>query len=240
MNDETEIPAEEELQETETAELETEEEVEAEAEQTPEEIEAEAAKRRKSEKTQKRINDLTRKRREAETEAARLREELARYKKPVEPDPDNFESQDEYIAAKVAFEVNKNKPQEATTQNIDITPTLNSGREKYQDFDAVALNPNLPITKEMAELIAEAENGDDIFYHLGKNPVELERISLLDSRDMARELGRLETRLSIPKPRTTKAPKPVTPLDESGKQEPDYSNETMAQYAARMNKKQYG
>lgn len=244
MNDETEIPADE-IQETETPTVETEvteteTEVEAEAEPTEEEIEVEAARKRKAEKTQKRINDLTRKRKEAEAEAARLREELAKHQKPVEPNPDDFEDQDAYIAARVAFEVNKTKPQEVTTQEVDITPTLESGRAKYQDFDAVALNPNLPITKEMAELISEADNGDDIFYHLGKNPVELERISLLNPTEQARELGRLEASLSIPKPRITQTPKPVKPLDETGSQEPDYSNETMEQYAARRNKEQYG
>ena len=243
----TETPTDGDIQETvidESNETEVNAEVEVEettAERTEEEIalELEAEKKRKSsEKTQKRINQLTREKKEAQAEAQKLKDELAKYSKPQEPDPDNYDTQDEYINAKVAYEVSKATTSQhaPSQQGVDIQHVLEAGRAKYQDFDAVALNNDLPLSQEMAEMIAEADNADDMFYHLGKNPVELERISLLDPNTMARELGRLEARLSIPKPRTTNTPAPIKPIDTADAQAPNYANETMEQYAARRNK----
>lgn len=248
MIDETEVPAEEEIQETEetttteeTTETEAVTEEETEVELTEEEKKVEATKKRQADKNQKRFNKVFRRAKEAETDNARLKEELAKYQTPVEPKPDDFEDQNDYINAKVAFEVNKTKPQEVTTQAFDINPVLQQGREKYSDFDTVVTNnASLPITEEMAQMISEAENGIDIFYHLGKNPIEMERISLLDPTGIARELGRLEARLSIPSPRTTQTPKPVKPLSDASSQPVDVDKMSMTQYVAYRNKQQYG
>lgn len=98
---------------------------------------------------------------------------------------------------------------------------IGKAQEKYHDFDDVAFNPALPITKPMAEALAESPLGAEIAYFLGKNPEEAGRISRLGPLGAARELGRIEARLAQPessavtekpKPRVTQAPPPITPV----------------------------
>jgi hypothetical protein len=68
----------------------------------------------------------------------------------------------------------------------------------------------------MAEAIIESEKGAEVLYHLGSHPDEAKRIAMLSPLAAARELGRIEARLSMPAPRTTtKAPPPVKPVGAS-------------------------
>ena len=201
--------------------------------------EEELAKRRKSEKTQKRINKLTREKKEAQAETLKLKEQLAGYTKTVEPKTEDFEDYNDFINAKVEYEV-KQRTQSSevkTSQpSVDFGVIVTQGKEKYSDFEQVALNNALPLTQEMAEVIGESDVAADMFYHLGKNPVELERISLLDPIHMAREIGRLEVSLNKPKPRTTQAPPPIKPLDDASSQPVDVSKMSMDEYAQYRNK----
>jgi len=44
-----------------------------------------------------------------------------------------------------------------------------AARDKYDDFEQVAYNPNLPITDAMAMAIQASDIGPDVIYHLGLN-----------------------------------------------------------------------
>ncbi len=86
-------------------------------------------------------------------------------------------------------------------------------RDKYEDFDTVVgkLEPTSPLTVA----IMQAENGQDIAYHLGKNLKDAERIARLPPVQQIFELGRLAAKLSAEpeKPKTpSKAPAPINPL----------------------------
>ena len=239
----TAIPAEDiRPEETEGTETEVQTEVVADTQDEPvvEPTEEELAKRRKHEKTQRRINKLTREKKEAQAEAHKLKEQLAGYTKTVEPKTDDFEDYNDYINAKVDYEVKqRTQSSEAVTSqpSSDITHMLQSGAEKYSDFDAVVRNPELTmLSLEVIDDITIAENSDDILYHLAKNPVELERIALLDSRERAHEIGRLEVSLNKPKPRTTQTPPPIKPLDDASSQPVDVSKMSMDEYAQYRNK----
>lgn len=87
---------------------------------------------------------------------------------------------------------------------------VSSARAKHADFDAVAFNPEVTITSEMAGFLRQSEQFADLAYHLGKNPDEAEKIAALPPLDQVRALVRLEDRLSAPppQPKTTKAPPP--------------------------------
>lgn len=87
-----------------------------------------------------------------------------------------------------------------------------SARDKYEDFDEVAYNPRLPISDAMAEAIQTSEVGPDLAYYLGKNPEEASRIAKLSPFIAAKELGKLEVKLSSAPPKTSKAPAPHKPL----------------------------
>jgi hypothetical protein len=87
-------------------------------------------------------------------------------------------------------------------------------RAEHPDYDAVAMNPALPITAAMAEVIAETDSPPALAYYLGQNPAEAAAIAQMDERAMSRAIGRIEARLSAPPaPSTTPRqpePKPVT------------------------------
>lgn len=87
-------------------------------------------------------------------------------------------------------------------------------RDRYADFEQVAYNPNLRITDVMAEAIQASDTGPEVAYYLGQNPKEAERISRLQPTLQAKEIGKLEAKLSLqpPENRTTSAPEPVRPV----------------------------
>ena len=87
-------------------------------------------------------------------------------------------------------------------------------RNKYDDFEQVAYNPKLPITNEMAQTIQASEVGPDMAYYLGSNPKEAERISRLSPLLQAKELGKIEAKLSDNPPvkKTSSAPPPIAPV----------------------------
>jgi hypothetical protein len=87
-------------------------------------------------------------------------------------------------------------------------------REKYEDFEQVALNPKLPITNVMAETIRASDMGPDVAYYLGANPKEAERISRLSPILQAKEIGKIEVKVASEPPvkKTTSAPAPLRPV----------------------------
>jgi hypothetical protein len=87
-------------------------------------------------------------------------------------------------------------------------------RDKYEDFEQVAYNPNLRITEVMAQTIQASEIGPDVAYFLGANPKEADRISKLQPILQAKEIGKLEAKLAdnpVVK-KTTSAPTPIAPV----------------------------
>lgn len=82
------------------------------------------------------------------------------------------------------------------------------------DYEAVAKDPTLPITREMAELMFEAENPPAIAYYLGKNPEEAAEISRMTPLAQARAIGRIEAKLSAP-PAPAAPPPPPTPVSKA-------------------------
>ena len=89
-----------------------------------------------------------------------------------------------------------------------------SARDKYDDFEQVAYNPKLSITDVMAETIQSSEIGPDLAYYLGSNPKDAERISRMSPLAQAKEIGKIEAKLSINPPvkKTTSAPAPISPV----------------------------
>ena len=86
--------------------------------------------------------------------------------------------------------------------------------EKYDDFEQVVYNRALPITSVMAETIQASDIGPDVAYYLGSNPKEAERISRLSPYLQAKEIGKIEVKLTDNPPvkRTTNAPPPIRPV----------------------------
>ena len=87
-------------------------------------------------------------------------------------------------------------------------------RSKYDDFEQVAYNPNLPVTDVMAQTIQASDIGPDVIYWLGSNPKEASRIASMSPILQAREIGKIEAKLASNPPvkKTSTAPAPIAPV----------------------------
>lgn len=188
-----------------------------------------------------------------ESERDEARAEVERLKKVKlgreEPREDDFDDPNEYSAARAFW---KFRQQDVDEQSAEATAKLerieqqrqqelhNSWQEriadvtpKYEDFHKVALDPAVPVTPDMAEIIMSSEVGPDVLYHLGSHREIAAQIASLPPAQQAYRLGQIEARLTAPKPRTaTSAPQPIKPVGGRSSGEKDPSKMTMAEYAA--------
>jgi len=151
------------------------------------------------------------------------REQVQRAQPAVQPAtpvaPEQFESTDAYVEALAAQKAEQLLAQrEQQKQQSALLESYHDreekAREKYDDFEQVAYNPNLPITDVMAQTIQASDIGPEVAYHLGANPKEAERIARLSPILQAKEIGKLEEKLSSNPPvkKTSNAPSPISPL----------------------------
>lgn len=162
---------------------------------------------------------LAREQRKWEREQAqRLAEQQAR-QQPVDLAPEQFETYEDYadaLAERKAEELLARR--EAELQQRALLDAYHereeAARDKYDDFEMVAYNPELPVTEAMARAIQASDIGPDVLYHLGSNPKDAARISRLDPILQAREIGKIEAQLGAAPPvkKTSNAPAPIAPV----------------------------
>ena len=135
------------------------------------------------------------------------------------PTADQFANVDEYaqaLAERKAQELVQQREQRQQQEALleSYQEREEAAREKYDDFEQVALNPKLPITTLMAQTIQASDVGPDVAYYLGSNPKEAERISRLPAYLQAKEIGRIEAKVQSnpPTKKTSAAPSPITPV----------------------------
>jgi hypothetical protein len=141
--------------------------------------------------------------------------------------------------AKSAREREQQEAQRIIQQRVQ--ERIETARSKHDDFDAVALNADLPIKIGSAVdvHILDSENGAELLYYLGQHPEELDRIQGkatitkdangnmqfkfsggLNPAAQIRELTKLEIGLSEPKKEPvepkTRAPKPPSEVGGRG------------------------
>ena len=243
-----------------------------------EETSTETPQKKEETKIEKRIGELTKKWRSAErerdflkTKKLELEEELQKLKSKVpdtdRPNREDFEDDESFLEAltdwKVDVKLKAASGKEKETQKEVEEKTgadevyeamdqmISTGREKYEDFDSVAMDKDLAITPEMTEIILESEVSADIMYYLGQNPDEAAEISQLTPLKIAKRLASIELELekgedgreeekeeveTLPKPpvkkKLTKTPEPITPVRETGAVEKDPAQMSPKEYRA--------
>jgi hypothetical protein len=163
---------------------------------------------------------LAREQRKWEREQAqRLAEQQARQPVAPPPAPDDFENAQAYAEALAEQKAQQLLAQrEAARQQAALLDSYKDreeeARERYDDFEQVAYNPNLPVTNDMAQAIQASNIGPEVIYHLGSNPKEAQRIANLPPLLQAMEIGRIEAKLAADPPakRTSTAPAPLAPV----------------------------
>jgi hypothetical protein len=202
----------------------------------------EPAKPKKSAK--ERIDELTAARREAERRAEYLEGLLANRqpeqrqqpqpKEPEEPDPANYhygETDVNFIRDHAAYSARKafreEMEQERQAQARQTAQQRFAEREaaavdKFDDFYQVVGHgyskaANI-IPHAAQDAIMESEAGPEIAYHLAKNPAEARRLAAMSPLSQAREIGRLEAKLTSPPPlkTATNAPEPTPTVRGTG------------------------
>ena len=109
--------------------------------------------------------------------------------------------------------------------------SVDDAKAKYTDFAAVAQNPSLPVSNDMAHLIKTSDSGPDVLYHLGQNPALAAQIAQMPPIEAARAIGRIEALINTPKSRTSSsAPPPITPVKGGAGAMPDPSKMSQSEY----------
>ena len=199
--------------------------VEAPAAETPpaETVEAKSVERDEQGKfrnpVQPRIDELTRKARENEREAAywRQRAEAREAQEsakaaPVKPTPDQFTDTAEYLEAladfkageKVDKRLSEHEKQLSEKQKADATARtiadrVQKARSAIPDFDAVLSKSDVSLADHVLDAMNDSEQSAEIAYHFAKNPELADRLNRLPKRAVDREIGRLEDKLSAAK-----------------------------------------
>jgi hypothetical protein len=202
---------------------------------------------------QKRIDRLTRDkyRLQAELEVVRKQApqpEPQQRPETGEPKADQFKSYEEYLDARAEWkaerrvekrlgELRDNAQRQAGRAEQE---KLQSQWEKrvsealttYDDFEEVALSPEVPISEPMMAAILRSPKGADVAYHLGKNHDLAAQIAALDPIGAAIRIGELAASLTRPTPKkTTGAPPPINPVGGRATTSTDPAQMTDAEFA---------
>ena len=158
----------------------------------------------------------------------RALEARASVQQDKEPQIEDFDSIGDYTKAMYKYlgESAKAEPTDTADQGhsgyeAQIKESLDDlfevGSDKYEDFEDVVRSPNVKITEIMRDAILDIDDLDmqaEVSYYLGQNPKEVLAWNRLSPLRQAKEIGKLEARLSA-KPaskRPSAAPKPVSPV----------------------------
>jgi hypothetical protein len=182
---------------------------------------------------QKRIDRLTRERYrlQGELEAMRRQHPKQETQQPTSaagsPKPEQFQSYEDYLEAKAEWKAEQkvaevlNRQQESTKRQTAQAEhdKLQQSWEKsvdeaigvYDDFEEVALAPDVPISDAMSKAILRSGKSADVAYYLGKNREEAAKIASMDPLSAAIAIGRIEATLARPAAKkTTSAPPPIS------------------------------
>jgi hypothetical protein len=175
---------------------------------------------------------------ERPAERAESKGDAGQNARPVKPDPAKFDSyaayedaHDKYVEdladwktdQKLAQAREESRRQAAEAQARQrAAQTLEqwesrvaAARQAHPDFDEVLEDVEIPITPALQQALVESEHGAELAYQLAKNPAEAQRIMKLSPLAQARELGKLEAKLTPEpqkKPAATNAPPPLKPV----------------------------
>lgn len=189
-------------------------------------------------KAVKELKTQREKRRKAEEEAAYWRGVAEGKVKPPDPAPQqdtdarpaitDFETYDDYVAARVKWEIKKEQEQERQKQNVEALQKAHIERmERYAIDDPeifeIAQDKTLPVSTVMSMVIKESECGPQLIRWLNDNREEAKKIWRMSPFAAAKALGKIEDGIiappNPPKPKkVSQAPEPIKPLEPKGPQ----------------------
>lgn len=180
---------------------------------------------------ERRIDEVTRARREAERERDALRAMIERQaSQPDQAAQAQPQAADPYeLAKQIAHQ---------QTLNEAANRTYEAGKAEFgADFDAAVSTlqqvTDLSKRTDFLEAVTALPNAHAVYHHLGKNPDEAAHVLALPPVKMAIELANMSAKVGRPKAQS-KAPAPITPLGRSATPSADLSDDlSTAEWIAR-------
>lgn len=220
-----------------------------------------AAKPKKQNWAQKRINELTRERRQAERDRdywRRVATGEVPKQEPVpqaaaEPNPKDFTDNAAYwraVARHEAMQVQvqvqeqakqqqtQKQQQERVEQFLTADEAFAESNPDYRGAAEIQYDPDFPITEGMAEAVFESEIGPQLLHYLDTHRDEAAQIVQMSPARAIAALGRIEERLAVPRQTTapkkpvTQAPPPPPSAKPKAKVSKDPSDMSMTEYVA--------
>jgi len=134
---------------------------------------------------------------------------------------------------KIQADIQKSQQAEMSRQSERRTVLMETGEAKYEDFEDVVNASKLRIAEPAYLAILESDISADLVYHLAKDSVEAERIASLSPYAQAKEIGKIEDKLSAKQPiKKSDAPKPISPVSGSKDFTKSYEDMTIAEIEA--------
>jgi len=190
--------------------------------------ESKADEKPKVDLKQRKIAKQARDNREMKRENARLMKMLETQTENVSrmtktdtaPKIEDFETMDAYLDARDVFNSPKKEPKAEQAQSTDYSARddlIETGTDKYSDFEDVVFSQDVRISAGMADAIFEIDDPNiqaDVAYFLGQNPKESAKIAKLSERRQIAEIAKLEMKVSKApaKKQASKAPAPIKPI----------------------------
>jgi|HubBroStandDraft_1064217.scaffolds.fasta_scaffold01201_2 hypothetical protein len=215
---------------------------------TDSEPEPSSGKQRSQGGFQRRIDKLTARTKQLESELEQARrgsttqppaQQTQQPKADERPIRSQFDSDDAYTDARIAWGVRQGiaaerqaeqqrAEQERAKQVVDSHhQRVSEAHGRYEDFDEVLQASKAEVAPAAAVYIQRLDNGPDVMYHLASNPELAEEIQDMEPIDQVGALGRISAELrkgSEPKPRKEKpesrAPEPISPVAANTKSSP--------------------
>lgn len=195
----------------------------------------------------------------AERQLKRLERDLQSADAPA-PRAEDFETLEEYQAELAAHKIEQRDKSRRQADLEDTRAEIEAARsevseaveiafaeraqdfrQRVHDYDAKIAEMVVPSDAVQREII-RSDQGPEIAYYLATHPAEARRlVRVEDATEVAREIGRLEGRVSIPTlRRTTQAPTPIQAEAKSGGTPPafDPATASMDDYAEYWKKRE--
>ena len=199
---------------------------------------------------QKRIDRAVREKYEAQARAKMLEERLSQLEQrlqprqdsvqstqsPQEPKLDDYQSYEDFIAAKAEFVANKRventlrevqqrqameRAQVARQQAVETwNSRLVTATAELPDFEDVLGSSEVPLSRDMETAIMESDVVPHIAYYLATHPDEAREISRASAYSAVRSLGRIEEKIkngALKQAQKSEAPPPIEPVGQKTK-----------------------
>lgn len=182
---------------------------------------------------QKRIGELTREKYEARREADEARQEAAQIREQIARQQQGEPNQQPIGDVQTLVQREAARLVAEKSFNEQCNKVYAQGKTEFPDFDSVVGNLQLVgINRDFLELAATSDAGAKLLHHLGSDLDEASRIASLSPVQMARELTKLEFKLSQGKTKAvSNAPAPITPIAGGKADSKDPSEMSDAEFA---------